>query len=73
MKSRELLSATIDELTLEESRAIDGGGNPITNLIQAIISSPAGPTMGNCVTCAKNFFSPTVTVTPTIGVGCTKR
>lgn len=73
MKSRELLTATIDELTLEESRAIDGGGNPITNLIQAIISAPAGPTMGNCVTMARSFWGPTVTATPTTGVGCTKR
>ena len=72
MKSRELLSLTFDELTLDESKAIDGG-SPITNLIQAIISAPFGPTMGNCVTVARGCFPPPVIETPTIGYGCTRR
>lgn len=79
MKSRELLSETIDELTLEECRVIDGGGNPVTNLAQSIISSAlvayanAAGTMGNCVTLAKNYFKTAAPETPTTGVGCTKR
>ncbi len=78
MTSKQLLSEAFDELTLDEGNIIDGG-NAFTNMVQTIISGTLialqkdlSGSVGNCVTVARNFFSPTVT-TPTTGVGCTKR
>lgn len=78
MKSRELLLETMDELTLKESRDINGG-NSLVNLGQSIFTTAlqefgkTAGTMGNCVALAKDYFKPVPPATPTIGVGCTKR
>ena len=71
MLAQKLLNEIMEDLQASELLTIDGG-NSLVNLIQHVISTPAGASMGNCVTVASNFWTPPAPSTPSTGFGCTR-